>query len=492
MNVKLYSTLEFNLKDAADSIIEDATANLKESTVGYELGDGQIAVFEIREYDDENFYLKESLVTDDGVFVDENTEGDHNYFTLMEYLTARLQTLDQATDYPRMPESKAAAIEKAFALLGVDKYSRTQPRDRSGKFSETGAGGGSSGGSSPSRGGGGGGTGKAIPTTDSQKKIKIDESKLPPSNGKNRDIQDRAGVLKVYAEKVKAMDPSYTTGADGGAVYSGKLKTLAARPANYPKDQPFNPREQKVKEGEWNKEYKPFATKEQMMKWMDEGDLGARKAQVALAELYEFAGKRQGKGLDNAKYGDVDNVKGNNPKSVNRFLEKNKLAGFDVDIHHKIPAAMGGSNNGKNLVALTPKEHAIAHVLEWSAARVYKKDGSVAKQGKWGGTQSTFTATGTNIKANNMYRALTLQTTAAKRSGNPANYYKTLANTPSRKQAYFATQKAATQLYKMKLLPSDNLAKMKLDKTGRPVWSTGSNKKDLISKIESNLAKEST
>lgn len=494
MNVQLYSTLEFNLKDAADSIIEAATANEKTSNVGYDLGSDQTAVFEIRQLDDETYYLKESLYSDNTLHVDEDTEGEYDYFTMVEYVTARLQTLDQVTDYPRMPESKQEAIAKAFALLGIEKYSASQARDRGGKFRETGAGGSTGGGKTPAAGGGGGGggTGKAIPTTDSQKKIKIDESKLPPSNGKNRDILDRGGVLKVYAEKVKALDPSHTIGADGGAVYSGKLKVLAARPANYPKGQPFNPREQKVKEGDWITEYKPFATKTEMMGWMNEGDLGARKAQVALSELYSFASKRQGKGLDNAKYGDADTVKGDNPRSVNRFLEKNKLAGFDVDIHHKIPAAMGGSNNGKNLVALTPKEHAIAHVLEWSAARVYKKDGSVAKQGKWGGTQSTFEATGTNIKANNMYRALTLQTTAAKRSGNVAQYYKTLASTPSRKQAFFATQKAATKLYKMKLLPSDNLAKLKLDKSGRPVWATGSNKKDLITKIENNLAKEST
>ena len=493
MNVQPYSNLDFNLKDAADSVIESAILNDKTSNVGYDLGDDQVAVFEIRMLDDETFYLKESLATPEQIYIDEETEGEHDYFTLVEYLTARLQTLDQVTDYPRMPESKKSAIEKAFALLGIEKYSQTQRRDRSGKWTEGGAGGSSGGAASPSRGssgGGGGGTGKAIPTTDSQKKIKIDESKLP--GGKNRDIQDRSAVLKVYAEKVKALDPSHTIGEDGGAVYSGKLKTLVAQPANWPKGMPYNPREQKVKEGDFTKEYKPFFTKDQAMKWMDEGDLGARKAQVALAELYSFASKRQGKSMDSLVYGQADNVKGNNPKATARFLEKHKLAGFDVDIHHKIPAAMGGSNNGKNLVALTPSEHAIAHVLEWSAARVYKKDGSVAKQGKWGGTQSTFAATGANIKANNLYRAVTLQTTAASRSGNPAKYYDELSKTPSRKQAWFATQKAATQLYKMKLLPSDNLRKLKLGKSGRPLWSTGSDKKQLISSIENNLVKEST
>ncbi len=220
-----------------------------------------------------------------------------------------------------------------------------------------------------------------------------------------------------------------------------------------------------------------------MMSWMKEGDIGAHKAAVALHELYSFAQKRQGN-IDNLTYGATGK-----DVSMNRFLEKHKLAGFDVDMHHMIPAAMGGSNNGANVVALTPKEHAIAHVLEWSAARVYKSNGEVAKQGKWGGTQPTFEGTGANIKANNVYRALTLQTTAAFRSGNTKEYFKQGRLDPGRAQATFAMQKAIDIMHKMKLIDTNDITKMKFDKTGRPVWSNKMSKTDVIKKLEASFMK---
>jgi hypothetical protein len=549
MNVQLYSDLDFNLKDAADSIIEEATANEKTSNVGYDLGSDQTAVFEIRQLDDETYYFKESLYDGDTIYVDENTEGDYDYFTMMEYITARLQVLDQVTDYPRLPESKISAIEKALSLLNMEKYRASQRRDRSGKFGEEGLGGpgagggrgrGASGGSStgtlrvsgsgltvgPSgrssryvRTGAGStpataakpaagakpaakpagkttsssGTGPALSLKDNQANIKIDDSKLRAAGGKNRDILDRNVVYQVYKEKINSFDPSHTIGADKGAVYGGKVKTLAARPANYPKDMPYNPRDlsSKVKVGDFSRknEYPAFFTKEQAMSWMNEGELGKRKAEVALSELYAWGRKRQGN-IDSMTYGQADNVKGNSPTSLNRFMEKNKLASFDVDVHHMIPASMGGSNNGKNLVALTPKEHAMAHVLEWSMAKTYKKNGELAKTGKWGGSSNSFDGTGANITANNLYRALTLQTVASKKSGNAKTYYKTLNSTPSRKQAAFATQKSANILYKKGYISSNDLTKIKLDSSGRPVWSNGLSKNDVIKGLESSIAKE--
>jgi hypothetical protein len=488
MKVLRYSELEFNLKDASDSIIDLATSDDKESAVGFDIGDSQTAVFEIRMLDDDEFYLKESLTADGETFVDESTEGDYSYYELQEMLTARIQTLDAVTEYPRLNSQKQTAIEKALAVLGLEKYSASQRRDRSGKWTVQGGGGaadeGSTGRSPRASSGGGGGTGPAIPTTDSQKKITqaIDPSGL--AAGKKR-LQSRADVLAVYAPKVKLMNPNYTIGEDGGAVYSFKNKELKDRPKNYPQDIPYNPRKQNPKVGDFSKgnEYKAFASKTEMMKWMNEGDLGAHKARTALAELYEHASKRQGADLNSRVYAQADNAKGNQPKSVNRFLEKNKLAGFDVDIHHMIPASLGGSNTGKNLVALTPKEHAIAHVLEWSTARDYAKNGTVIKQGKWGGKQNTFEATGNNIRANNIYRAITQQTTAAKRSGNAKAYFKSLSTDPSRRQANFALNKALKIAKSKKLLPSDNVNDLKLNSSGRPVW-TAPNKNDVINILE--------
>lgn len=492
MKLQQYSVLEFNLKDAADSIIEMATSNDKDATVSFDLGDFQTATFEIRQLDDEGneFYLKESLSADGETYVDEATEGEYDYFELQEMLTARIQTLDAVTEYPR-PSAKQSVIEKALAVLGLEKYSAAQRRDRSGQWTVQGGAGaadevstGRSPRASAGGGGGGGGTGPAIPTTDSQKKITqaIDPSGL--AAGKKR-LQSRADVLAVYATKVKSMNPNYTVGEDGGAVYSFKSKELKARPANYPKDIPFNPRKQNPKVGDFSNgnEYKAFASKTEMMKWMNEGDLGAHKARTALTELYEHASKRQGADLNSRVYAQADNVKGNAPKSVNRFLEKNKLAGFDVDVHHMIPASLGGSNTGRNLVALTPKEHAIAHVLEWSTARDYAKNGTVIKQGKWGGKQNTFEATGNNIRANNIYRAITQQTTAAKRSGNVNAYFKSLSTDPSRRQANFALNKALKIAKKKKLLLSDSVKDLKLNSTGRPKW-TAPNKNDVINILE--------
>jgi hypothetical protein len=563
MNVQLYSDLDFNLKDAADSIIEDATANEKTSNVGYDLGSDQTAVFEIRQLDDEIYYLKESLYSGDSIYVDDDTEGEYDYFTMVEYITARLQILDQVTDYPRMPESKKSAIEKALALVGIEKYRPSQRRDRSGKFGEEGLGndggggrgrGGASGGtptgtlrvsgsgltvgpsgrssryvrtgagakpataSRPTAAGGAkpgasakpaatttasskpagkttgnSGTGPALSTKDNQKKIfdSVDDSSLGPGN--KREILDRNKVYQVNKPIISNFNSTHTIGTDGGAVYNPKIKNLAARPANYPKDQPYNPRDlsSKVKVGDFSKknEYPAWFTKEEAMNWVNEGALGERKAQVALAELSAWGRKRQGN-IDGAMYGQKDNVKGNNPNHINRFLEKNKLASFDVDVHHMIPASLGGSNTGPNLVAYTPKEHAIAHVLEWSMAKSYKKDGGIATPGKWGGTWKTFEATGANISANKLYIALSGQTTSAKNAGNKDAYYKKLFNTPDRKQSAYSAQKAANIFYKKGLISSNDLTKIKVDNTGRPVWSNNMKKDDALSIMESSIIKE--
>lgn len=503
MKLQQYSVLEFNLKDAADSIIEMATSNEKDSTASFDLGDSQTATFEIRQLDDEGteFYLKESLSADGEIYVDDSTEGEYDYHELQEMLTARIQTLDAVTEYPRLPASKQSAIEKALAVLGIDlqKYSVSQPRDNDGKWRRMGSDGGegmsapSGGGrSSGTRSGGGGGsrgsgaTGPAIPTTDSQKKITqaIDDSSLGPGMKRR---QERADVLAVYAPKVKLMNSTYTVGEDGGAVYNPKIKELKARPENYPKNQPFNPRPQNAKFGDFSRanDFKSWASRAEVNSWVNQGDLGARKAEVLLAELYSHASMRQGNGLAKSVYGQGENSKGNEPRTVDRFLEKHKLAGFDVDIHHMIPASLGGSNSGRNLVALTASEHVLAHSLEWSLAKSYAKNGTIKKQGigTRGGRHDSFEGAGKNVRADNIYRTITMQTTASKRSGNVNSYYKELETVKKKHRALFGFNKALKIAKGKKLVSSDNYRELKLDSSGKPKWTVP--KKDVINSLES-------
>ena len=42
------------------------------------------------------------------------------------------------------------------------------------------------------------------------------------------------------------------------------------------------------------------------------------------------------------------------------------------EIHHILPRSMGGSDDSENLVALTPREHFIAHKLLWLIHRNYQ------------------------------------------------------------------------------------------------------------------------
>ena len=470
MKIIKYSDLSYNVGDAAYSIIDTALKR-QDATVGLDLGSEEIACFEIRFLDDDEYYLKEYLMLDSEMIFDDENEGEWDEDSIIELITYRLQTLDQVTDYPRLPSKSKAAIQKAVKLVDtiVQKYDPDQPRDDLGRF---GSGGGSSEAKPTSN------PAPKITTQDSQRSIKIDDSKL--GAGQNR-LLPREEVLSVYAPKVSVFNPGYSKGSDNGAVFNMKWKNTE-RPANYPKDVPHNPRPQKAKEGDFSKEYTPWASKDEVIGWMKEGDLGAHKARVMLHELYDFARQRQGS-FDQYDYTKTENVKGNTPDHVNRWLEKHKLTGFDVDIHHMIPASIGGSNKGANLVALTPAEHTIAHILEWSAAKDYDKNGNVAKQGKWGGKQGTFSETAANIKANNIYRAITMQTTAAVRSGNKANYFKEIKSDPSRRQAAFATQKALSMLKKLNLVDTDDITKLKLDSTGRPKWTSGS-KANTIKELE--------
>ena len=53
----------------------------------------------------------------------------------------------------------------------------------------------------------------------------------------------------------------------------------------------------------------------------------------------------------------------------NRFI--NALKGQDIagsiEIHHIIPKSMGGTNDSSNLIALTPRQHYLAHWMLWKA-----------------------------------------------------------------------------------------------------------------------------
>ena len=482
MNIEKYSSLPFNNLDAAFFIINDCVTETKDPTIGLDLGD-QIAIFEVRALEEDLFYIKESLKTSTDIYVDKDTEGTYESDQLVELIIARLQVLDDLTDYPRVQASKKKAIEKAFTLL---KYDPDQPRDEQGRFGSTSSGDGpTSRGSTDSR------TSTAtsnpapkITTQDSQRSIKIDESKLP--SGKLRDVRDRSVVVSAYKEKLGAFNKGYTIGEDKGAVWNAKWEQpLKAAPKDYPKDMPFNPRPQNAKVGDFSKEYQPFADKETMMSWMKEGDLGAHKASVALHELYAFARQRQGD-VDGLTYGSSSKS-----QSFDSFMTKNGLTSFDVDIHHMIPASIGGSNRGPNMVALTPAEHTIAHVLEWSAAKTYKANGDVAQTGKWGGGHKTFEASGANIKANNLYRALTIQTTAAARSGNPKEYWQKAKSDPSRASSLAAVDKALKLLHGMNLVKTTDVTKLALGPTGRPKWGSDGkvSKSDLIKRLEASFLK---
>ena len=52
-------------------------------------------------------------------------------------------------------------------------------------------------------------------------------------------------------------------------------------------------------------------------------------------------------------------------KHYNRLVEQARQREYDgyVEVHHIVPRCMGGSNEKSNLVALTPEEHYIAHLL---------------------------------------------------------------------------------------------------------------------------------
>lgn len=106
MNIQDYSTLPFILGDAALQIMEDATDNEEDSTVAYDIGDDQIAVFEVRYLGGNDVYLKESLIVGDDTYVDPETEGETTYDEAIELITHRLQMLDQVADKPRQPPER--------------------------------------------------------------------------------------------------------------------------------------------------------------------------------------------------------------------------------------------------------------------------------------------------------------------------------------------------------------------------------------------------
>jgi hypothetical protein len=98
--------------DAADFII-DTCITREDSTVGFDLGDGQVACFEIRDME-ESYYLKEYLKTTDEEFVDEDTEGNYNTDQLIELIINRLSQLDLVTDYPRLSIAQQKELDDAI------------------------------------------------------------------------------------------------------------------------------------------------------------------------------------------------------------------------------------------------------------------------------------------------------------------------------------------------------------------------------------------
>lgn len=52
-----------------------------------------------------------------------------------------------------------------------------------------------------------------------------------------------------------------------------------------------------------------------------------------------------------------------------RFIDalKNQSVNGLVEMHHIVPKSMGGSNKKSNLIALTPRQHYIAHWMLWKA-----------------------------------------------------------------------------------------------------------------------------
>ncbi len=110
-----YSEIPYLNLDAA-MFIANECADSEDSKVGFDLGDNQIALFEIKDLGD-HYHLTESLDDSGDVYVDENTEGEYDTNTLVELLVSRLNSLDEITDYPRISGGKKEAISKAKAVL---------------------------------------------------------------------------------------------------------------------------------------------------------------------------------------------------------------------------------------------------------------------------------------------------------------------------------------------------------------------------------------
>ncbi len=110
-----YSDLPFNNFDAAIEIINSCLPE-DDPQIGLDIGDKQTAIFEIRMLDDDEFYLKESVDTLDGITVDEDTRGQYSIDQLIEIIIARLQILDDLTYYPRLATPVKDAIKAAKAV----------------------------------------------------------------------------------------------------------------------------------------------------------------------------------------------------------------------------------------------------------------------------------------------------------------------------------------------------------------------------------------
>ncbi len=325
-------------------------------------------------------------------------------------------------------------------------------------------------------------TGKAIPTTDSQRKLPAIQGEESLGAGKNRD-KPRGQVYGVYKDRVALFNPTHTMGTDGGACFSMGWKN-GDKPSNYPDGMPHNPRPTKAKLHDFSaaNEYKPFADAKTVQSWIHEGDLGAHKARVMMQELYSHARQRQG---------NIDNLSYAKAKDRGEMLNRANLASFDVDIHHMIPAGMGGSNTGKNLVMLTPSEHIMAHMLEWSIAKQYNKDGSVAQTGKWAGyvrDHGSFKAGGAAIKADNIARTLDMQ--LARCNGNPDKYFAAKLGKKPPPEVEFTIKSSVSILFKAKVISSSNprLVKVRKDsvKGWRTAWTTG-DKSSAMAKLSKYL-----
>jgi hypothetical protein len=121
-----------------------------------------------------------------------------------------------------------------------------------------------------------------------------------------------------------------------------------------------------------------------------------------------------------------------------------------------------------------------------SLAKSYAKNGTIKKAGgiaSRGKKHDTFEGAGKNVRADNIYRTMTMQTRAAKKSGNVNTYYKELTTAPNKRRAYFGFTKALKIAKKKNLVSSDNYKELKVDSAGYPKWSVP--KKDLINSLES-------